>query len=95
MRHSNLPIELEPETNEHPLPEQLLMRQAVKESLTTIQRNIWEMYNYDRLTQNEIAKRYSITQEAISQRIGTIERRLMKYCKEHKKLIKAINEASK
>ena len=83
------------ETNLHPLPEQLLLRQAIKESLTTKQRYVWDLYNYDALTQEEIAAKLGVSRPAVTQQIGTIERKLTKYCKERKRFIKTVREATK
>ncbi len=51
---SNLKDKAVDVNRKHPSPEQLLMRQALK-YLTVKQRQVWEYYNYDRLSQDEIA----------------------------------------
>lgn len=66
--------------NEHPTPEQLLVRQAVK-YLTPKQRVIWEYYNYDRLTQDEIAVKLRITQPVVAKHIKATEKRIVKWVK--------------
>lgn len=68
------------EGREHPTPEQLLMRQAAK-YLTPKQKKVWEMHNYDRLTQEEIATKMGISQSMVSQHIKAIEARIAKWCK--------------
>jgi len=78
------PDELEaPEYNssaEHPTPEQMLMRQAVK-ALTPKQKKVWEMHNYDRLTQDQIATKLGVSQSTIAEHIRAIEKRIAKWCK--------------
>lgn len=77
---------------EQPAPERLLLREAVKH-LKLSQIKVWELWNYDRFTQVEIGKKLRITQQAVGQRIATIEKAIARYCKEHKEVYKAIKEA--
>ena len=81
-----------PTGTEHPLPEELLIRQGVK-YLTPKQRAIWEYWNYDRLTQDEIAMKMRMKQQNISRALKAIIRRLMKYCNDNKGLIQELREA--
>lgn len=68
--------------SEHPTPEQLLVRQAVK-YLTAKQRAVWEYYNYDKLTQDEIAEKLGVTQQAVTKHIQACEKRIAKYCRDN------------
>lgn len=68
---------------EHPTPEQLLLRMAVDKALMNKQKKVWEMYNYDRLTHAEIAKKLKVTPSAITQQIKTIEKQLAKWISLH------------
>ena len=67
-------------SSEHPTPEQLLVREAVK-FLTPKQKKVWELYNYDRLTQDEIAKKLGVRQQTIQESIKGIEHRIAKWVK--------------
>ena len=77
---------------EHPSPEQLLLRQAVK-LLTPKQKKIWELYNYDRLTQDKIADRLKISQPVVAKHIKAIRGRITRYCTSNKGLIDRLREA--
>jgi len=66
--------------NEQPTVEQMFIRQAVK-YLTPKQRAIWEYWNYDRLTQDEIAEKLNMKQQNVSNSIKAIEKRIAKWCK--------------
>lgn len=79
--------------NEHPTPEQLLFRMAVEKALLNDQRKIWEYYNYDRLTTVQIAKKMKVSKQAVSERIKTIEKQLVKWVKEHLEVYEALKEA--
>ena len=65
---------------EHPTPEQMLIRQAAK-YLTPKQKKVWEMHNYDRLTQDQIATKLGVSQSTIAEHIRAIEKRIAKWCK--------------
>ena len=65
-------------SREQPTPEQLLVREAVK-YLTPKQRAVWEYYNYDRFTHDEIASKLRITQQAVQQRIAGAEKKIVKW----------------
>lgn len=71
-----------PENNgdKHPTPEVLLIREAVK-YLTKKQRQVWEYHAYDKLTQDEIAKKLKISQPMVAQHVAAAERRIAKWCK--------------
>jgi len=71
------------EGSKHPTVEQMFLRQAIK-YLTPKQRAIWEYYNYDRLTQDDIAEKLHISQQAVAKHIKAIEKRIAKYCKDNK-----------
>jgi predicted DNA-binding protein YlxM (UPF0122 family) len=80
--------------NEHPMLEQSLFREAVKRALMRDQQKIWELYNFDKLTPTEIAKKLKKTPQNISQRIKVIERLLITWVQEHKQVYEALKEAS-
>lgn len=65
---------------EHPTPEQIMVRQAVK-YLTPKQKRVWELYNYDKLTQDEIAKKLGQKRTTIEGHIHRCEARIAKWCK--------------
>lgn len=65
--------------SEHPTPEQLLVREAVR-FLTPKQRKVWEFYNYDKLTQDEIANKLNIAQPVVARHIKACEKRIAKWC---------------
>lgn len=65
--------------NKHPSVEEMFIRQAIK-FLTPKQRAIWEYYNYDRLTQDEIATKMRMGQANVAHSIKAIERRITKWC---------------
>src|ERR1035437_2191896 len=66
--------------SEHPTPEQLLMREAAK-YLTPKQKKVWELHNYDRFTQDEIAGKLKISQPVVAKHIKAIEKRIAKWVK--------------
>lgn len=64
----------------HPTPEQSLIREAMKR-LTPKQKKIWELYNFDRLTQDEIGKKLKISQQAVTNHIRACEKKIAKWVK--------------
>lgn len=70
----------EVQPNEHPRPEEVMVRQAVR-YLTPIQRKVWHLYNYDRLTQDEIAAKLGKKRTTIATQIRQCEARIIKWCK--------------
>jgi RNA polymerase sigma factor (sigma-70 family) len=66
------------ESREHPTPEQLLVREATK-YLTPKQKRVWALYNFDRLTQEEIGAKLGISQQMVTQHIQAIEKRIAKW----------------
>ena len=66
--------------NEHPRPEEVMIRQAVR-YLTPIQRKVWQLYNYDRLTQDEIATKLGKKRTTIETQIRQCEARIVRWCK--------------
>lgn len=66
--------------SEHPTPEQLLVREAYK-VLTLKQRRVWELYNYDRLTHDEIAQTLNISRQMVGKHIRSIETKITKWMK--------------
>lgn len=90
----DIKMELEESNGQkHPTAEQLLLRMAVEKALMNKQRKVWELYNYDRFTQAEIAKKLKCTQQAIDQQIKVIEKQLTKWIKEHSEVYEALKEA--
>ena len=79
----------------HPTPEQLLIRMAVDKALMNKQKKVWKLYNYDRLTHTEIAKKLKITPSAVTQQIKTIEKQLQKWITLHSDVYQTIKEACK
>lgn len=77
---NNMPEKQYDSSKEHPKPEEMLLRQAIK-FLTPKQRMVWEYWNYDRLTQDAIAKKMKISQPMVVQHIQACEKRITKYCK--------------
>lgn len=64
---------------ECPTAEQAMLRQAIR-YLTPKQRRVWELYNYDKLTQDEIGARLGITHQAVGKHLKAIEKRVAKWC---------------
>lgn len=96
-RVRNPDLMAEPNTHgaEHPSVEQLMMREAVSKALMNRQKRVWEMYNFDRLTHAEIAKKLKVTPSAVTQQIKTIEKRLHKWIALHSDVYHTIKEACK
>ena len=69
----------EPELR-HPSPEQLMLREAVKR-LTPAQKKVWDLHNFDRLTQEEIAKKLGKKRTTIQTQIGQCEKKIAKWVK--------------
>lgn len=67
-------------SSEHPTPEQLLLKEAIKH-LTPKQRKVWEYHAYDKLTQDVIAKKLKVSQSMVAQHIAASEARIAKWCK--------------
>ena len=81
MNIEDLPeIESTEEERRHPKPEELMLKQALK-TLTKKQIHVWELYAYDRMTLEDIAKLKRVTKQAISKQIKTIEKRIATYIK--------------
>ncbi len=70
----------EQQDNEHPRPEEIMVRQAVR-YLTPKQRKVWHLYNYDRLTQDEIATKLGKKRTTIETQIRQCEARIVRWCK--------------
>ncbi len=66
--------------SEHPTPEMLLIREAVKH-LTPKQRKVWDYHSYDKLTQDEIGLKLKISQQMVTKHIKAAEKRITKWCK--------------
>ena len=74
------PAERTQDYNEQPRPEEVMIRQAVR-YLTPIQRKVWHLYNYDRLTQDEIAIKLGKKRTTIETQIRQCEARIVRWCK--------------
>jgi predicted DNA-binding protein YlxM (UPF0122 family) len=83
----NLTAELQPSA------EIALLRLAIDKALMRSQRELWYMYAYDKLRPSEIALKLKISRSAVSQRLKTIKRQLIKYCNTHRTAYNAIREA--
>lgn len=79
------------DSNEHPRTEEVMIRQAVR-YLTPIQRKVWHLYNYDRLTQDEIAKKLRKKRTTIETQIRQCEARIIKWCKANMAAYKLIKQ---
>lgn len=70
-------------SSEHPTPEQLLVREALK-TLTPKQTKVWQWFAYDRLTHKEIALNLGISRQAVTQMIEKIEYKVQKFCRQNR-----------
>lgn len=84
---------IERDTELHPSPEMMLIREAIAKALNNDQREIWEMHAYDKLFDIEIAKKLKVTQQAISKRLKVIEHKIIQYCQDHRQAYAALKEA--
>lgn len=73
----------------HPTPEQFFLREASK-TLTAAQKQVWELFNYDKLTQSELATQLNISQQAVSKALQAIEDKIKKYVKNNRATYKLI-----
>lgn len=87
----DIPVREYDDSAEHPTVEQLFMREAAKH-LTKKQAVIWEYWNYDRLTQDEISEKLGISQPAVCQSIRAIEARIQKWVQENQAVYNIIKE---
>lgn len=84
--------EIESYGNAYPTAEEALFRMGIDRILTKEQKEIWEYWNYDRLTQSEIAKKTNSEQSLIAKKIKTIEKQLTKWCREHLEIYNLLKE---
>ena len=75
--------------SEHPSPEQMMIRNAVK-YLTPKQRKVWQLHNYDRLTQDEIGAKLGISHQTVAEHIKACEARITKWCNSNPILYKML-----
>ncbi len=68
--------------SEHPTVEQLFIAMAVKH-LTKKQKKVWELHQYDRLTQDEIARKLGKARTTVLTQIRQAETRIKKWCAGH------------
>jgi RNA polymerase sigma factor (sigma-70 family) len=78
--HANNIPESTDKGEEHPTPEQLLIREAAK-YLTKKQKKVWEYANYERMTQDEIAEKLGIDQTTVRDHLQACEKRIAKWVK--------------
>jgi predicted DNA-binding protein YlxM (UPF0122 family) len=64
--------------SKQPKAEEILFRMAI-DHLTERQRKIWEMWNYDRLTQDEMALKLKIRRQSVAESISKIEDKIKKF----------------
>ena len=76
----------------YPTAEEALFRLAIDKVLTAEQKKIWEYWNYDKLTQKEIATKLNSEQSLIAKKIKTIEKQLAQWCKEHMEVYNLLKE---
>lgn len=67
----------------HPTIQQTMFKMAL-ESLTVKQKRLWDMYAYDRLTQEEIAGKLGIKQQTVEQSIKRVETKIAKYVRHNR-----------
>lgn len=84
--------EIEMYANKYPNAEEALFRMGIDRLLTPEQKQIWEYWNYDRLTQEEIASKTHSEQSLIAKKIKTIEKQLTKWCREHLEIYHLLQE---
>lgn len=77
--------------SESPKPEQVMIRQAVR-YLTPKQREVWNLYNYDKLTQDEIAQKLGKKRTTIETQVHQCEARIVKWCKMNMETYKMIKQ---
>ena len=79
------------EACEHPTTEQLFIQMAVKH-LTRKQKKVWELHQYDRLTQDEIATKLGKKRTTVLTQIHQAERRIKKWCLAHMETYRVLQE---
>jgi hypothetical protein len=78
----------------YPSPSEVFISEAVKH-LTYKQKLIWEYTNYDKLTQDEIAKKMGISQPTVCGHLRAINRSIVKWCKSYKQTYKLLESQVK
>jgi DNA-directed RNA polymerase specialized sigma24 family protein len=78
-------------SREHPTVEQLFIKEAAKH-LTPRQKILWDYHNLDKLSQDEIAIKMGITQQAVSKHIRAIGDRIKKWCDYNQSVYQVIKE---
>jgi DNA-directed RNA polymerase specialized sigma subunit len=91
MMDDNIP-EIDNGGEKHPSPEQLILREAVSKALMNKQQHVWEMYNYDRLTHAEIAKKLKVNTSSVTRQIKTIEKQLKKWIKKYNRVYEVLRK---
>lgn len=79
MKSEDIP-ELRNLGKKQPRVQQMIMQMAVN-TLNETQREIWFLYNNERLTQDEIALKMVLKRDNIKDYIKRIETKLVKFCK--------------
>lgn len=67
----------------HPSIQQTMLKIAL-DTLTPKQKKLWDMYAYDRLTQEEIAEKLGIKRQSVAESITKIEAKVAKYVKHNR-----------
>lgn len=67
---------------EHPTVPQMFIEMAVK-CLTGKQAEVWELHQYDRMTQDEIATKLGKARTTVETQIKQAEHRIKKWCAGH------------
>lgn len=79
------------EACEHPTTAELFIAMAVKH-LTKKQKQVWELHQYDRLTQDEIATKLHKARTTIETQIHQCETRIKKWCLGHMETYELLKE---
>ena len=74
---------------EHPTVEQLFIAMAVKH-LTKKQKQVWELHQFDRLTQDEIATKLGKARTTVLTQIRQAEARIKRWCVAHVKVYEVL-----
>jgi len=84
---------IEQTDHRYPTAEESMLRLALERTLSPKQKKMWEMWNFDKLTQPEIAKKLRMSQQAVSQQIKTIEKQAQKWIMSHQQLYGILKDA--
>jgi predicted DNA-binding protein YlxM (UPF0122 family) len=68
--------------NEHPSPEQFLIREALNE-FTSTQHKVWDLYNFEQLSIADIGRKLRIAPQGVSRHIKACETKIKKYVRQN------------